>query len=113
MDEVKKLAIKFFSTDGGNEPVREWLRRLTKEERTLIGEDIKTLQLGWPIGMPLVRPMGNGLFEIRTNLKNKISRVMICFKDDKIVLLHGFIKKDKKTPDSDLRLAKKRKKQIG
>lgn len=111
-DDVEPLVVKFFCTDNGNEPVREWLKDLQKEERYLIGVDIKTVQYGWPIGMPTVRPMSDGLFEIRTNLKGKIARVLICVSNNVVYLLHGFIKKTNKTPDSDLKLARKRKKQI-
>ena len=110
--EAEYLMVKFFSTDSGNEPVREWLKGLPDEERRRIGEDIKTVQYGWPLGMPLVKPMGGGLFEIRTDLDNKIARVLICFNDNQILLLHGFIKKTQKTPDSDLKIAKARKKEI-
>ena len=112
MNEGEHLSVRFFATDSGNEPVREWLKALPAEERRLIGEDIKTVQYGWPLGMPLVRPMGDGLFEIRTSLKNKISRVLICFFDDQIILLHGFIKKTQKTPDNELEIARKRKNKI-
>ncbi|MGK2905550.1 MAG: type II toxin-antitoxin system RelE/ParE family toxin [Desulfuromonadales bacterium] len=112
VDGAEYLSIRFFCTDAGNQPVREWLKELPKEEKRRIGEDIKTVQYGWPLGMPLVIPMGDGLYEIRTNLDNKIARVLICFSDNQIILLHGFIKKSKKTPDNDLKLAKRRKDKI-
>jgi phage-related protein len=110
--DLEPLAVRFFRTDNGNEPVREWLKDLTKEERTLIGADIKTVQFGWPIGMPTVKPMGSGLYEIRTNLDGKISRVLISVSNNVIHLLQGFIKKTQKTPLSDLKLARSRKKKI-
>ncbi len=112
VDEAEFLSVRFFCTDTGNQPVQEWLKELPKEDRRKIGEDIKTVQYGWPLGMPLVRSMGSGLYEIRTNLDNRIVRVLICFKDNQIVLLHGFIKKTEKTPDADLKLAKQRKDKI-
>jgi phage-related protein len=76
----------------------------------LIGADIKTVEFGWPIGMPTCRPMGDGLFEVRTNLpQNKIARVLFCFYEGKMILLHGFIKKSQKTPKQQLNLAWERK----
>ena len=112
MDKSGHLSVRFFCTDSGNQPVQEWLKAITKEERKRIGEDVKTVQYGWPLGMPLVKAMGDGLYEVRTRLDNKIARVLICFHDNQIVLLHGFIKKSQKTPGSDLKLAKSRKNKV-
>lgn len=113
MNGPKSVPAKFFSNDSGNEPVRNWLRDLNKTERLLIGGDIKTVEYGWPVGMPTCRPMGDGLFEIRTNLAgNRISRVLFCFHEGYLCLLHGFIKKSKKTPLPDLKLALRRKAQL-
>jgi phage-related protein len=109
MKTDRPLQVVFFKTESGNEPVREWLKALPKDERYMIGEDIKKVQWGWPLGMPLVRPMGDGLHEIRTRLSNRIARVFFTVWEEKIVLLHGFIKKDQQTPVEELRLAKKRK----
>ena len=99
----------FFATAAGNEPVREWLKSLPKEERHVIGEDILTVQYAWPVGKPLVDSLGEGLWEVRSRLKNRIARVLFIVADEEIVLLHGFIKKDRKTPLADLALARKRK----
>ena len=108
----KKVAAVFYLSDGGNQPVREWLLSLRKEDRKTIGADIKTVEFGWPIGMPVCRTMGNGLYEVRTNLQDKrIARILFCFHKGKMVLLHGIIKKSQKTPKSDLELALKRKKE--
>lgn len=109
MKAPRPLNVVFFKTEAGNEPVREWLKALPKDERYMIGEDIKKVQWGWPLGMPLVRPLGDGLHEIRTRLSNRIARVNFTVWKEKIVLLHGFIKKDQQTPVEELRLAKKRK----
>ena len=103
------LTVRFFKTDGGTEPVRDWLRELSAIDRKTIGEDIKTVQFAWPIGKPLVDNLGDGIWEIRSRLKNRIARTLFVMVDEEIVLLHGFIKKDRKTPLEDLRLAKKRK----
>ncbi len=109
----KKVAAVFYCSKNGNEPVREWLLKLIKEDRRIIGGDIQTVEFGWPIGMPVCRPMGDGLYEVRTDLGDKrIARVLFFFKNGKMVLLHGFIKKTLKTPKSDLDLAKKRKKEV-
>lgn len=106
------LAVRFFRTETGNEPVREWLKSLSHEEKKLIGEDIKIVQFGWPLGMPLVRKLCSGIWEVRIQLENKISRVLFTVFENRIILLHGFIKKTQKTPKDDLDLAIRRMKQI-
>ncbi len=89
----------FWVSETGAEPVRDWLKGLDKEDRRQIGEDIRTVQFGWPVGMPVCRPMGKGLFEVRSRISDgRIARVLFCFQDNRIVLLHGFIKKTQKTP---------------
>jgi len=112
MDRINPLKVVFYKTGADHEPVREWFRSLTKEEKKMIGEDIKTVQLGWPIGMPVVKGMKKGIWEIRTRLKNKISRVLFTVYEENIVLLHGFIKKSHKAPRQDLDLARKRLKDL-
>jgi len=102
------LEVRFFKTNGGTEPVRDWLRELSAHDRKTIGEDIKTVQFGWPTGMPLVRKMDNGLWEARIHLEGRIARVLFTVSDGMIVLLHGFIKKSQATPKPDLKLAKDR-----
>ena len=109
MDDRKRLRARFFRQDSGKEPVRDWLLCLAVSDRKLVGFDIQTAELGWPVGMPLCRPMGDGLSEIRTNLADKtIARVFFCVFEGHMVLLHGFIKKTQKTPKTELDLAKKR-----
>ncbi len=102
------LEVRFFKTDGGTEPVRIWLRELSATDRKTIGEDIKTVQFGWPLGMPLVRKLDKDLWEIRIHLDGRIARVLFTVSNGKIVLLHGFIKKSQATPQPDLKLAKDR-----
>jgi phage-related protein len=102
------LHVVFYRTNAGSEPVREWLKGLDKEERKIIGEDIKTVQLGWPLGMPLVRKIDKRLWEVRIQLDRKIARVLFTAHEGMMVLLHGFVKKSQKTPTNDLRLAKQR-----
>jgi len=108
MSDVKRIKASFFKTELGKEPVRDWLMSLPKDERQKIGEDIKTVEFGFPIGMPTCRPMGKGLYEVRTNLENKITRILFSVEGDKRILLHGFVKKTQKTPKEDLDLAFKR-----
>lgn len=105
----KKISVVFFKNDRGSMPVRDWLLKLTPEDRKIIGEDIKTVEYGWPIGMPLSKPIGNGLYEVRSDLTQKtISRVFFTIYKNNMVLLHGFIKKDQKTPQKELNIARSR-----
>jgi len=87
--------------------VRDWLRGLSSDDRKRIGSDIKTVEFGWPIGMPVCRPLGSAIYEVRTTLsQNRIARVLFYIdKNERMVLLHGFMKKTRKTPDEDLELA--------
>ncbi len=106
----KRVPARFYQTDGGNEPVRDWLKQLEPAERKIVGADLKTVEYGWPIGMPTCRPMGKGLYEVRSNLPDgKIARVFFCIFENHMILLHGFIKKSQKTPVKELDLALKRK----
>ena len=102
------LEVRFFRTSAGNEPVRDWLKALTREDRRAIGEDIKTAQFGWPLGMPLIRKLEKDLWEVRTILEDGIARVMFTVQNNRMILLHGFIKKSQKTPKNELTTAKKR-----
>ena len=107
---LKRLPAYFYRLDSGNEPVREWLRGLEPEYRKVIGEDIKDVEFSWPIGMPLVRSLGRELWEVRSSLpRGRIARVLFCVEQERMLLLHGFIKKTRKTPRRDIDLALKRK----
>lgn len=108
-----KIELVFYRSAAGNEPVRDWLVGLAAANRRSVGLDLQRVQYRWPVGMPLVRPMGKGLFEVRTNLPDgTISRVLFCFHDGELYALHGFIKKAQKTPESELELARKRQKEV-
>ena len=110
---MKRLPAAFFALLSGREPVREWLWALSAEDRKVIGEDIKDVEFAWPIGMPLCRALGRGLWEVRSTLQqNRIARVLFCVRDGRMVLLHGFIKKTQKTPTADLELAIGRMKEL-
>jgi phage-related protein len=105
----RPLPAVFFRTETGREPVREWLKDLGKDERKIIGEDIMTVQFRWPLGMPLVDHLGSGIWEIRSRLANRIARTLFFVHQGEIILLHGFIKKTRKTPNEDRALALRRK----
>jgi phage-related protein len=110
---AEKDPARLFRTPAGSEPALEWLRQLPQVERRAIGKDLLRAQWRWPIGMPLCRPMGSGLWEIRTALPTKrTARVLICLYQHRLVALHGFIKKTQATPDDELILARKRKKEL-
>ena len=109
----QKIPLVFFRTSAGSEPVRELLRGLPAIERRAIGKNLLRAQWRWPVGMPLCRPMGHGLWEIRTDLPTKrIARVLVCFYRRHLVALHGLIKKTRTTPDEDLQLARERQKEL-
>ncbi|WP_063551514.1 type II toxin-antitoxin system RelE/ParE family toxin [Burkholderia territorii] len=96
------LGVRFFRTARGSEPVREWLKALGQIERRVIGEEIKTVQLGWPLGMPLVWKMSADLWEIRVMLPQRSARVLFTVVGDTMVLLHAFFKQSQATPSDDL-----------
>jgi phage-related protein len=111
MDErrLPEIPVRFYRSATGKEPVLDWLRNLDKDDRRAIGLDLMRVQFGWPIGMPLVRSLKDGLWEVRSSLPSqRIARLILCFHDDSLVVLHGFIKKTQKTSADDLAIAKRR-----
>ncbi|MCH6548826.1 MAG: type II toxin-antitoxin system RelE/ParE family toxin [Proteobacteria bacterium] len=104
----RPIPVVFFRLDSGREPVREWLKDMNRTNRKSVGEDIMTLQFGWPVGMPLARKVDDGLWEIRSHVSSGIARTFFTIFKRKIVLLHGFIKKSQKTPSNELATAKRR-----
>ena len=102
------LTVNFYRSPSGTEPVREWLKELPAHERQAIGEDIKAVQFRWPLGMPLVRKLTGKVWEVRTQLPTRLSRVLFTVKSDKMVLLHAFIKKTQATTPQDIALAQSR-----
>lgn len=112
-DEAKRPPAVFYRSDSGREPVREWLKGLPEEDRRVLGYDISLAEFGWSIGMPLCRSLGEGLWEIRSNLaRGRIARVIFCTAQGRMVLLHGFVKKARKAPAAEVALARKRQKEI-
>jgi phage-related protein len=109
--DLKRLPAHFYRSESGREPVREWLKSLDAEDRKIVGEDIKDVEFSWPIGMPLVRSLGRDLWEVRSRLpQGRIARVIFCVEHQQMILLHGFMKKSQKTPQREIDLALKRKK---
>lgn len=107
-DQQPILSVVFYATAAGNEPVRAWLLELSRDDRRAVGFDIKTAQYGWPLGMPLIRKLEPGLWEVRSHIAAGIARVLFTVDGDTMVLLHGFVKKSQKTPAADLKTAKQR-----
>ena len=111
--QPQKIPLIFYRMPAGSEPVKDWLKGLVEAERQAIGRDLLRAQWRWPVGMPLCRPMGNGLWEVRTDLPTKrTARVLLCLHQEHLVALHGFIKKTLTTPDEDLAIARKRQKEL-
>jgi phage-related protein len=108
-----EIPVVFYRALTGTEPVREWLRTLPAEDRRVISGDLATLQVGWPIGMPLCRALGAGLWELRSNLPSRrIARLLFFAAEGKLGVVHGFIKKTRKTPAEDIDLARRRMKEM-
>jgi phage-related protein len=110
---VKRLPAAFYALPSGREPVRDWLRDLGRDDRKIVGEDIKDVEFSWPIGMPLCRSLGDGLWEVRSSLtQGRIARVLFCVLQGRMVLLHAFVKKTQKTPPGERAVAVRRMKEI-
>ncbi len=109
----RKIPLIFYRQRAGYEPVREWLKELPEADRQAIGKDLLRAQWRWPIGMPLCRPLGDGLWEVRTDLPTRrTARVLLCLHREHLVALHGFIKKSRAIPVDELALARKRQKEL-
>jgi phage-related protein len=111
----KILPATFYRTATGAEPVRKWLKALSREDKRIVGTDIATVEFGWPVGMPTCRPLTSrrGLWEVRSALTRKrIAWVLFFVYQGQMVLLHAFIKKTQRTPEQDLDLAVKRQKEV-
>ena len=112
-EQPRKIPVVFYRTRNGVEVVRDWLRDLDEADRHAVGMDLMRVQYRWPVGMPLCRPLRDGLWEVRSSLpSNRIARVLFSVHRGRIVALHGFIKKTQKTPDEDLALARRRKREF-
>jgi phage-related protein len=110
--EIKGFDVVFFETESGKQPVREFIKQLSKEDQKEVGADIRVVQDSFPIGLPLVRKLKPELWEIRSFIKNGISRIFFTFFDKKIIFLHAFVKKMQKTPLKEIDVAIKRLKEF-
>jgi phage-related protein len=107
-EHLNQIPVVFYRTAGGVEPVRDWLKALPDEDRHKIGVDLATVQVGWPVGMPLCRSLGGGLWEVRSSLPSRrIARILFCVHKGRIGVVHAYIKKTQKTPHDELELARK------
>lgn len=110
---LKRLPLQFWRSSAGREPTRDWFRQLDRDDRAVVGDDLRRIQFGWPVGMPLVRPLSGGLWELRSSFRSKREALVLFAVDaERIAVLHGFIKKTQKTPPRDLALARKRLKEM-
>jgi phage-related protein len=113
MEKLKPIPLVFWKSTAGREPVREWLNELPREDQRKIGRDIAKVQFGWPVGLPLCRPLSRGLWEVRSSLPSKReARVLFGFHDGMLIALHSFIKKTQSAPADDLELARQRLKEV-
>jgi phage-related protein len=112
MKQQPTLVVRFFRTSGGHEPVREWLKELDAADKKDIGIEIKTVQFGWPIGMPVVRKIRKDLWEVRVTLYQRIARIIFTIYGGEMILLHGFIKKTQTLAKHDIDLAEERLREI-
>ena len=113
INRSKKLPARFYANPAGGKPVRYWILELPEADRKTVGKDIQKVEFGWPIGRPHCAPLGDGLWEVRSDLDgNRIARVIFCMGGGHMILLHGFIKKTQKVPQADIELALKRKREV-
>lgn len=111
--QLNLIPVVFYRTSTGVEPVRDWLKSLPEADRHTVGVDLATVQVGWPVGMPLCRSLGGGLWEVRSSLPSRrIARLLFCVHEGRIGILHGFIKKTRRTPHDEIELARQRMKEM-
>jgi phage-related protein len=110
--EQKRFDVVFFETANGKQPVREYIRKLSKKDQKEVGADIRVVQDSFPIGLPLVRKLKPELWEIRSFIKDGISRIFFTFFNEKIILLHSIVKKTQKTPLKEIDTAIERLKEF-
>ena len=108
MASAGRLLATFYRSASGDEPVRNWLKALNKQERQIIGENIAYVQFKWPIGKPRVDHLRGPIWEVRSTIGNRIARVLFAVEQVEMILLHAFIKKTQQTDPADIELALKR-----
>lgn len=108
-ERLEPIPLMFWRSSAGGEPVRQWLNGLPREDMRTVGRDIAKVQFGWPVGLPLCRPLGGGLWEVRSSLPSgREARVFVGFRDGALFALHAIIKKAQRTPVKELALARNR-----
>lgn len=113
VEGLKPIPLRFWRSGAGREPVRDWLGELSLDDRKVIGRDMAKVQYGWPLGLPICRPMGGGLWEVRSSLPSKReARVLFAFHEGELIALHAFFKKSQSTPSGELSVARQRLKEI-
>ena len=105
---MSRIPACFFATRSGREPVREWLLGLDAGDRRRVGEEIAYVQAKWPLGKPRVDHVRGRVWEVRVALPGRVARVLFAMDDGEMVLLHGFIKKTRRTDAGDIALALER-----
>ena len=111
--KLKRIPAAFYRSASGAEPVRDWLHALSAADRKVLGYDIGLVEFGWPTGMPVCLPLGDGLWEVRSTLEgNREARVIFCIAGNTLVLLYGFIKKSRETPKIELDIARNRQRDV-
>ena len=108
MEREKPLTTAFFQTEQGNQPCRDFILGLSRDDKREVGTKIFEVQKGFTLGLPLVRKMENDLWEIRVNLTDGICRIFFTVAENMMILLHGFVKKSQKTPQNELATAQNR-----
>lgn len=112
-EDLRKIPAAFYRSASGSEPLREWLRGLSAEDRKIIGRDIARVEYGWPIGMPTCRPLSDGLYEVRSNLPSeRTARILFCIEGGRLALLHAVFKTTQRTPPLALTIARSRQKDL-
>ena len=112
-ESLKPIPLRFWRSANGRESVRDWLNELRRDEQRIVGRDIGKAQFGWPIGLPVCHPLGEGLWEVRSSLTGKReARVLFCFHEGTLIALHAFFKKTPRTPSEELALARRRMKEV-
>lgn len=113
IERLKPIPLVFWKSAAGHEPVRDWLNELPREDQRIVGRDIAKIQFGWPIGLPVCRPLGKGLWEVRSSLPSRReARVPVGFHDGILIALTAFIKKTQATSAGELALAQQRLKEV-
>ncbi len=109
---MKRINAEFFKSDRGREPVRDFLKATAKEDRRIVGEDIRVVEYGWPVGMPTCDHLGDKLHEVRSTASGLEYRVLFSVYGNRMILLHAFVKKTRKTPAREIRLALDRRREM-